>query len=303
MSRKFFSLILALLMLAASPAALAEDAPVTVVDMYGREITLAETPVRIVALTASNCEILAALGCEELIVGRGAYCNYPESILTIPAVQSGAETNLEEILALDPQVVVMSDMAQPGEQVRFLEENGVQVILTQETDIEGVYYAIRLIGAVVRKDAEAEALVTEMQDAFSRLQSSAAAGKTVYFEVSPLEHGLWTTGKNTFMDEIAQLCGLTNAFSDVEGWSAVSEEQVLFRNPDYIVSISGTLGAEAEIMSRAGWSGITAVASNQVMNADADAFSRPGPRLKDAAISLYNFINGVDPESSAAPAN
>lgn len=63
-------------------------------------------------------------------------------------------------------------------------------------------------------------------------------GKTVYFEVSPLQYGLWTAGSNTFMDELAALCGLTNAFADVEGWASVSEEQVIARDPDYIVTIT-----------------------------------------------------------------
>lgn len=58
----------------------------------------------------------------------------------------------------------------------------------------------------------------------------------MYFEVSPLEWGLWTAGKNTFMDELATLCGVTNAFADVDGWAEISEEQVLDRNPDFIVT-------------------------------------------------------------------
>ena len=40
----------------------AEDTSVTVTDMTGREITLEEPATRIVALTASDCEIICALG-------------------------------------------------------------------------------------------------------------------------------------------------------------------------------------------------------------------------------------------------
>ena len=73
-----------------------------------------------------------------------------------------------------------------------------------------------------------------MQSAFADIAAkSENTGKTVYFEVSPLQWGLWTAGKGTFMDELATMCGLTNAFADVEGWAEISEEQVLERNPDY----------------------------------------------------------------------
>ena len=40
--------------------------------------------------------------------------------------------------------------------------------------------------------------------------------------------------------------------------------------------------------------------TGMVLNADADAFSRPGPRLKDAAVSLYNFVNGIEEVPDAA---
>ena len=186
MSKKLFALTLALLMLFSIPAALAEDTSVTVTDMLDREITLAEPATRVVALSAADCEIICALGCEEALVGRGKYCNYPESILELPALQSGKDTNIEEILALEPQIVIMSDMAQTEEQVKLLEDNGVQVVMTQNTDIEGAYYAITMIGALLGKDAEAEAIVEDMKATFEEIVQKSAenelTGKTVYFE-------------------------------------------------------------------------------------------------------------------------
>ena len=113
MSKKLVSLFLAMLMIIGMASfAMAEDTSVTITDMHGRVVTLTEPAKRIVALTPADCEILCAIGCEEMLVGRGEYCNYPESILDVPAVQSGAETNIEQILALEPQVVLMSAMAQ-----------------------------------------------------------------------------------------------------------------------------------------------------------------------------------------------
>lgn len=296
MSRKLLSALMALLLLAGISCAAAQSTSVTLTDMYNREITLDEPMTRIVALTPSDCEILCALGGEDTLVGRGAYCDYPESIQALPALQTGAQTNIEEILALEPQAVLMSDMAHTAEQVKMLEENGVKVILSDANDIEGVYTAIRMIGALTGKDAEAETLISDMQSTFSEIAaSSQGGGKTVYFEVSPLQYGLWTAGSNTFMDELAALCGLENAFADVDGWAAISEEQVLDRDPDYIVTISMYFGEGPtpveEIMSREGWSGLKAVTNGAIFNADSNAVSRPGPRLKDAALELYHFIS------------
>lgn len=297
MNKNLASLLLALLLVLTMACGVAEGASVTITDMYGREVSLAEPATRIVALTASDCEILCALGCEEMLVGRGQYCDYPESILSVPAVQSGAETNIEEILALAPQVVLMSDMAQSKDVVDILEKNGVKVAVSNADDIAGTFTAIEMIGALMGKDDAADALIADMQQTFDGIrEKSEDAGKTVYFEVSPLQYGLWTAGVGTFMDELAAMCGLTNAFADIQGWSAISEEQVLARDPDYIVTISMYSGVGPtpveEIMGRAGWDGLKAVEGGSVYNADSNAVSRPGPRLKDAALDLYRFVYG-----------
>ena len=305
MTKKLVSLFLALVMALSLTAAFAESTAVTVTDMAGREIALDAPATKVVALTASDCEILAALGAEDTLVGRGEYCDYPESILEVPAVQSGADTNLEQIIALEPQVVVMAKMAQTEEQVAALEAAGIRVVVSDAQDIEGVYTAIRLIGALVGRNDEAEAMVADMQSAFADIAAkSENTGKTVYFEVSPLQWGLWTAGKGTFMDELATMCGLTNAFADVEGWVEISEEQVLERDPDYIVTISMYYGEGPtpveEIKSRAGWDVLKAVQNDAIFNADSNEVSRPGPRLKDAAEALYTFVTGEEALTPAA---
>lgn len=305
MTKKLVSLFLALVMAFSLTAAFAESTAVTVTDMAGREITLDAPATKVVALTASDCEILAALGAEDTLVGRGEYCDYPESVLEVPAVQSGADTNLEQIIALEPQVVVMAKMAQTEEQVAALEKAGIRVVVSDAQDIEGVYTAIRLIGALVGRNDEAEAMVADMQSTFADIAAkSENTGKTVYFEVSPLQWGLWTAGKGTFMDELATMCGLTNAFADVEGWAEISEEQVLERDPDYIVTISMYYGEGPtpveEIKARAGWDALKAVQNDAIFNADSNEVSRPGPRLKDAAEALYTFVTGEEALTPAA---
>lgn len=273
------------------------ETAVTLTDMTGREITLDAPAERIVALTASDCEILYALGAGDLLVGRGEYCDYPAEVLDVPSVQSGYETNIEQIIALEPQVLIMSTMAQTEEQVQQLENAGIRVVVSDAQDIGGVYTAINMIGTLTGKQDEAASVVESMQKTFDEIKANAGDGsKTVYFEVSPLEYGLWTAGANTFMDEIAAMMGLKNCFSDVEGWAEISEEQVLARNPDYIVTISMYYGEGPtpveEIASRAGWENVTAVKDGKILNLQNNELSRPAPRLAEGAKALYDFVYG-----------
>lgn len=277
-----------------------EDTSVTVTDMTGRVITLDEPATRIVALTASDCEILYAIGAGDTLVGRGEYCDYPAEVLDVPAIASGDDTNLEEIIALQPQVLLMSTMAQTDEQVAALEEAGIKVVVSDAQDIEGVYEAINLIGALMGKHEEAASLVESMQTTFNTISENATGDgtETVYFEVSPLQWGLWAAGSGTFMNEIAEMMGLTNIFADVEGWGAVSEEQVLERDPDYIVTITMYFGEgptpEEEILARPGWENVTAVKNEAILNLRNNELSRPAPRLAEGAQMLYDFVYGTE---------
>ncbi|MDO4568258.1 MAG: ABC transporter substrate-binding protein [Clostridia bacterium] len=293
-----FTLLLALVLAVAGACTPpVEVADITVTDMMGRTIVISNPVERVVALSAADCEILYALGAGDMLVGRGEYCNYPDEVLEITAVQSGAETNIEQIIALEPDVLFMSSMAQSEEQVAQLETAGIAVVVSDADTIDGVYEAIELIGDVCGKSDEADALAGELKAGFAELAASTqASGATVYFEVSPLQYGLWTAGTNTFMDEIAAMVGVTNCFADVTGWGEISEEQVLERNPDYIVTISMYFGEGPtpieEICARAGWADVTAVKNGAILNLQNDELSRPGPRLLDGAKALYQLIYG-----------
>lgn len=272
--------------------------PITVTDMKGREITLSKRPEKIVALTPSDCEIVCALGAGGTLVGRGEYCDYPAKVLDIPSVQSGGDTNIEQVIALGPDVVIMSTMAQTEEHVTALENAGIKAIVTDAHDIKGVYTAITLIGTIVGKNDEAQAIIVNMKKTFDEIKAKVQAdgGKTIYFEIAPLEYGLHAAGSGTFMDELAAMLGLTNIFADMQGWKQVSEEQVIQRNPDFIItttmSYEGAQNPIDEVKNRIGWGDITAIKNGAVYNADSNAITRPGPRLVDAAQELYNFIYG-----------
>ena len=295
--RKLLALLLSLTLFAtlAAGCGLAETNGVSITDMKGRAVTLDAPATRIVALTAADCEILYAIGAGDTLVGRGEFCDYPAPVLDVPTVQSGAETNLEQIIALKPQVLLMGAMAQTEAQVQQLEDAGIRVAVSDAQDINGTYQAIGIIGALTGKTDAAAALVASMQASFAALADAAVgSGKTVYFEVSPLQYGLWTGGTGTFMNEIADMLGLTNCFADVKGWVEISQEQVIARNPDFIVTLTMYYGEgptpEAEILSRQGWGDITAIRNGAVLNLPNNELTRPGPRLADGAKLLSDFI-------------
>lgn len=282
----------------------ASDESIVLSDMTGRNVTLDKPADKIVALAPADCEILYAIGAGDTLIGRGEYCDYPKEVRDVPSVEAGNNMNVESVLALKPQVVLMPKMNQTVEQVETLEKAGVNVVVIDANTLEEVYDAILLIGEVTGKEKEAEQLNSKMKDGFKEIQEKGSKrneGETVYFEVSPLENGLWAAGSGTFMDEIASMLGLKNAFQDVVGWKEISEEQVMERNPDYIVTVAMYFGEgpepAEEIKLRTGWEKLKAIQEDHVFQIGDDAMVRPGPRLLDAAKMLEGLI---EPSQNAA---
>ncbi len=295
--------LLALVLLLVCACALADG--ITVTDMMGREITFDAPADKIVVMMPADCEIVYALGAQDRLIGIGTYCDMPaeKAIMPeldgLPIVNSGYVTNVEQILSLAPNVVIMATMDSSPEITEQLEKGGVKVVTTDAHSLEDVYTDIRLIGAILGKDAEAEELVASMQQQLADIAAQAPeTGKTLYVEESPLQWGLWAAGSGTYMDDLANMLGLTNIFAaDFTLDQPVSEEAVLERNPDIIVTMMmydnyGDL-PDVEIMKRPGWENVSAVQSGAVLYDDTNAVALPGPRLVEVAQMLLDLINGT----------
>ncbi|MBR5070636.1 MAG: ABC transporter substrate-binding protein [Oscillospiraceae bacterium] len=281
------------------------DTSIVFTDMAGREVRLEKAAEKVVALEPSDCEILFAIGAGNTLVGRGEYCDYPAQVMDIPSVQSGYETNIEAVIELGPEVVIMTKMAQTEDQINAFENAGIKVIMTDAQDINGIYECVNMIGKATGKEDAAANVVSQMKSAFDSIKKEGAGqGKTVYFEVSPLQWGLWAAGSGTFMDEAAQMLGLTNIFGDQAGWLEVSEEQVISADPDYIVTITMYYGEGPtpveEICSRPGWEKLKAVVNEDIINIQDNSLSRPSPRLVDGITAMNEFIEESLAQDAAA---
>lgn len=270
----------------------------TITDMIGNEIVIEKTPEKIIALQASDVEILYALGVQDNIIAVGEYANYPEDANNKKKLGTAMNTSIEEIIDLEPDVIFMGKMAQTVEQAEQLQQAGITVVITDAQTIEDAYRVIGVIGQVVGKADKAEQIVNDMKAGFEDLRAKSEQKEKLnaYIEVSPLQYGLWTCGKGTFVHEIMEILGMKNVFEELNGWGEISEEQVIDKNPDIILTNVGAFddahGPVEEILARENWSGINAVVNNKVYMIDADKTSRPGPRLLEAAEEIYEMVYG-----------
>ncbi|MCX7773202.1 MAG: ABC transporter substrate-binding protein [Clostridia bacterium] len=270
--------------------------PFSVTDSRGTEIKFDKLPQKVISLMPSDTEIIYALGSGDQVIADSDYCNYPEDAAKKQKLPTGDKLNIEQLISLKPDVLFLGKMSVMEDQVKQIEAAGIKVVVTEANSLEDTYKVISLIGTVLGKDKEATSLVTTMKNGFDEIRASVKdkTPATVYVEVSPLQYGLWSCGKNTFVQELIDIVGAKNVFADVEGWAQVSEEQVLQRNPAIIFTtaspLTGIQDPIGDITGRPNWDKLDAVKNKKVIMLDADMLSRPGPRLLDAARDMVKAI-------------
>lgn len=265
----------------------------SVVDDRGKEITFDKVPEKIISLQPSNTEILFELGFGDKIVGATEYDLYPEEAKKIERVSDSVKTNNERIIELNPDVVFAYTIG-GEEQMEQLENAGIKVfVIKTATSIEDIYSDIKQIAEVMGVKEKGEEVVENIKSQLASIQektSQLKEKKKVYFEIAPAPD-IWSIGSKTFQQEIIEIAGVENIYKDQEGWFAVTEEDIINKNPDAIVTtVNYTEDPKQEILSRAGWNTITAVKNEDVHLLNGDILDRPGPRIAQAAEQIAKSI-------------
>lgn len=270
--------------------------PVTVVDGTGEEVTIDSEPKTIVSVIPSNTEITFALGQGDKLVGVDNYSNYPAEVEKIEKI-GDQQLNVEKILALQPDLALVTDFQQENNPdiLKQFKDAGIDVIVVSSAEsFENVYNTISLIGQVTGATEEAETLVNDMKDRLAEIEEKAKSvteKKKVWVEVSPAPD-IFTTGKNTFLNEMLESINADNAAGEQTGWVKMTEEEIVTLNPDVIITTYGYyIENPAEgVLSRSGWGEVPAIKNEQVFDVNNDTVTRPGPRLIDGVETLAKLI-------------
>src|SRR5215471_4578281 len=128
----------------------APESPLIRTDLNGTQITIPEkAPARIISLTPTASEVLAALNLDSKVVGVDAFTDYPASMAAKPKVtdQNGTP-NVEQIVGLKPDLVFSYSGTKASEQQ--LMQAGVKVVDLPITDLDEALTEIRVAGQITK---------------------------------------------------------------------------------------------------------------------------------------------------------
>ncbi len=277
---------------AAAVAAVAQVIVLT--DARGVTVRFDRPPQRIVSLLPSLAESVCALGACERIVGVDRYTLWPAALAQLPQLGGGLDPNIEAVLALRPDVVLVSVASRA---VQRLEALGLKVIALEPRTHGEVLGVLRTLATMLALPQGAEPIWAKIQQGLAQAAAAmpqSARGQRVYFEAS---RGPFAAGESSFIGETLSRLGLVNIVPAALGpFPRLNPEYVVRADPDLLMGGKRSLGESREPYP--GWSALRAVKAGRVCRfagEESDLLIRPGPRLAEAAMAMVACVQRLYP--------
>lgn len=317
-ARVLFLLLLAILLLVPVPSGNAQtnDPPpargasstkfIEVTDEAGRRVRIPQPVQRIVSLAPSLTELVFALGAGNRLVADTDYCDYPPEALTKPKVGGAINPSIEQIVALHPDLVLMTKTLNRRETVLALDQLGIVSYATDTRTVEGLLASFQRVGELIGEGEIGRQLAESSRARFDDLKRHIGPRprRRVLFIVwlDPLI----SVGRETFLADALHWAGAESIITTPQDWPQISLEEVVHLQPDYLVFATAREESSAHdvqaLATLPGWRSLAAV-KNKRTAVVSDAINRPSPRLVDAIEELAHQLHPAAFKETLDPRN
>ncbi|MBC8029698.1 MAG: cobalamin-binding protein [Pyrinomonadaceae bacterium] len=263
-----------------------------VVDEAGRKVTLPVRIERIVSLAPNLTEIVYAVGAGDRLVGNTDYCDYPPAAKQVAKIGDTMHPSVERIIALKPQVVLVSTASQLEVFTKQLDQQRIAVYVTNPRSLEEIFRSVTVFGEMFGNAKQAAQVAADL-----RRRSDAVA--TALVRVTPVRvfyqvagEPLYTIGREAYLTDLVRRAGGVSVTADVpDAFPRYSDEAAFSARPEAIILPTGGSMGTANTTVAGPLRDSPAVRNNRVYKINDDHLSRPGPRLVDGLEALAHALH------------
>jgi len=250
-------------------------------------------PRRIVSLTPALTEILFALDLGDRVVGVTEYCDTPAEAKTRPKVGGYVNPSVEAVIALRPDLVVVSPGPGNRDAVQAMTRTGLHVAVVPAETLPETFAAIESVSAAAGEPARGRELVERLRARIEAVARRVAARPRIRVLFSVQVDPIIAAGRGTLPSQLLEAAGGTNVV-EAERYPKLGVESVVQLAPQVVLQsrmdmTQGDGSAERAAWMR--WSAIPAIAQGRLVILPDDASLRPGPRVADAVEELAAILH------------
>jgi len=201
----------------------------------------AEPDPRIVVIGPALAETIVRLGAGGAVVGRGGGTDHLEAIKDAPRIPGFRLTSAENLISLQPTLVVLSERQSNPQVVTQLQAAGVAVEILGDGGAPDVETPVRLferLGEVLnREDQAQEAIATyrsELADALALVEQATSRPRGLFI-LSGGGRPTLVAGGDTHIALLIELAGGENMTKDISWFKPISQEIMVAAAPEFIL--------------------------------------------------------------------
>jgi iron complex transport system substrate-binding protein len=272
-------------------------ADVVVRDDAGREVRLRKPAERVISLAPHATELLFEVHAEDAIVGATEYSDYPAAAKRLPRVGGLGSIDVERIVALKPDLVVAWRSGTPEAQLAAIERFGIAVFRSEPRSLDDIATSLERLGRLTGHADAGEHAATGFRQRIEALRATYARREPVRVFYQVWSSPLMTIGGPHVITSVIELCGGRNVFGSLAALApTVDPEAVVARDPELIVTATGTHARTVDESEWSRWSGVAAVKKRRYLFIDPDLITRSTSRIVDGAMLLCRAIDRVRSE-------
>ena len=194
---------------------------------------------RIVVLDPATVEMIYMLGAEDKIVGVANLERskvWPEEkVAKLESVGTFMKPSLEKIIALKPDLVIMSALTDDNLN-NGLKSNNIEAKRIQANSIEEIFTNFMEVAKMLGKENEANKIIAEKRVKLEEIKKMATINKKGLFVMSASP--LMVFGNDNLPNDIMKLLNIKNIAENQKGRNPiVTPEFIIKENPDIIITL------------------------------------------------------------------
>lgn len=189
---------------------------ISVSDDRKRPLNFYAAPKRIVSLVPSDSYSVWALGAADRLVGRTDYCVEPAGLAHVPSVGGTKNPRIEEIVALEPDLVLVNQEENTRSDIEAMVARGLKVYVGFPQRVaDGLSHLARIARILhLSQDPSVRALLREAYDLLSAPALELAIPRRTFCPI--WMKPLMTIHGRTYISDTMAACGLENVFAQRE---------------------------------------------------------------------------------------
>ena len=235
---------------------------------------------KLIALAPHVVEMLFDIGVGHKIIGTTEHSDYPEQALKIPLIGNYTRLKIEDILALQPDLIIAWRTGNPSDDLQKLEQLGFNIVYSDPRNLSDISKELRLFGNLTGAsdvanqkadlfDQQLDALKTKYQD---------KTKVSVFYELG--SKPLTTIAQQAWPQKHLEVCSANNVFVDlVNDYPQINLEQIIIKDPQLIIQPTSNGEPNIDAIQWSKFPEVQAAKNQQLLAPNSDILHRMSFRL------------------------